>query len=88
MNGLSILTLFVVKSASHHGMPTIRLKTSNFEGRQLRKNRQPKIDFLVDFWGLRDPSIYRSSQVDPAAAERWTPEWALQLKVKLQRMKW
>ena len=55
MNGLSILTLFVVKSASHHGMPTIRLKTSNLKVDSYKKNRQ--LDFLVDFWGLRDPSI-------------------------------
>ena len=56
-NGLTLLTLLVVKSAFHHGMPTIRLKTSNFEDRQLRKKRQLNIGFLVDFWGLRDPSI-------------------------------
>jgi hypothetical protein len=40
-----------------HGMPRIRPKTLICEDRRLQKKRGLKIDFWVDFLGLRDPSI-------------------------------
>jgi hypothetical protein len=45
-----------VVGISAHGMPTNRLKTSNQEGRQLQRKRRQNVEFLIDFWGLRDPS--------------------------------
>ncbi len=38
-------------------MKEIRPHLVIFEERRLQKNREPKIDFRIDFRGLRDPSI-------------------------------
>jgi hypothetical protein len=37
-------------------MPKLRPELVIVEDRRLQKNREPKIDFFVDFWDLRDPS--------------------------------